>query len=198
MDDEKIMDLMDKQDEILTKFNLLQKYSKENKQYYAQIEEGMDSMKENDERYYTGTIKKMGEYYSKLNASIQNIEVNVVDDGKGGGGGGDDSSFAAQLKHDMSTANMLSVMREEYNAIRREKDEMRKEVERYRKENETLSLEANKLKEEAINSREAKRRTVKNLIDEINTMRDQIFKISQGKIKNQNGFASSLSRHINL
>merc|ERR1712190_310658 len=150
-------------------------------------------------RYYNGTIKKMGEYYAKLNAAVQNIEVNVGNNHGGGGGGGNDSSFAAQLKQDMSTANMLSVMREEYNAIRREKDEMRKEVERYRKENETLSLEANRLKEEAINSREAKRRTVKNLIDEINTMRDQIFHLSNGKIKNDKpGFAASLSRHINL
>merc|ERR1719277_1991458 len=45
MDDEKIMELMDKQEEILTKFTQLQKYAKESKQYYAQIEEGMDSMK---------------------------------------------------------------------------------------------------------------------------------------------------------
>merc|ERR1711933_500771 len=119
------------------------------------------------------------------------------------GSNGNGSSAIHQLTQDMSAANMLSVMREEYNNIRREKDEMRKEVERYRKENEELSLLANKLKDEAINTREAKRRTVKNMVDEINTMRDQIYKISQGKIKNgglvsQNDFVSSLSRHINM
>merc|ERR1712060_390696 len=116
---------MDKQDDILSKFKLLERNLKENKQNYANIEEGIDAMKEENERYYNGTIKKMGDYYSKLNASVNNIEMNVeqkvVDNSNGGGG----NSFAAQ----MSTANMLSVMRDEYNAIRREKDEMRKEVE---------------------------------------------------------------------
>merc|ERR1711920_297479 len=140
-----------------------------------------------------------------MNASINNIEVNVEQKSidNVGGSGQSVSSFTKQLTQDMSAANMLSIMREEYNNVRREKDEMRKEVERYRRENEELSLQANKLKEEAINTREAKRRTVKNLVDEINTMRDQIYKISQGKIKNggvvsQNDFVSSLSRHINM
>merc|ERR1712129_316289 len=111
----------DKQDDILSKFKLLERNLKENKQNYSNIEETMDGIKEENERYYNGTIKKMGDYYSKLNASVNNIEMNVeqkvVDNSNGGG----DNSFAAQ----MSTANMLSVMRDEYNAIRREKDEMR-------------------------------------------------------------------------
>merc|ERR1712129_668091 len=101
LDDEKMSDLMDKQDDILTKFKLLERNLKENKQNYANMEETMDGIKEENERYYNGTIKKMGDYYSKLNASVNNIEMNVeqkvVDNSNGGG----DNSFAAQ----MSTAN---------------------------------------------------------------------------------------------
>merc|ERR1712129_686566 len=90
MGDEKMSDLMDKQDDILSKFKLLERNLKENKQNYANIEEGIDGMKEENERYYNGTIKKMGEYYSKLNASVNNIEMyveqKVVDNANGGGG----------------------------------------------------------------------------------------------------------------
>merc|ERR1712228_970646 len=172
IDDEKITDLMDKQDDILSKFNSLQKYYKGNKQQYAVIEEAMDSTNTNNERYYNGIVKKMGDNFSKLHASINDIDISMESktSNESGGNGQNMNRLAAQLTQDMSAANMLS--------------EMRKEVERYRKENEELSLQTNKLKEEAINSREAKRRTVKNLVDEINTMRDQIYKISQGKIKN--------------
>merc|ERR1712154_431361 len=76
-DDEQISDLMDKQDDILNKFGALQKHYKENKALFHQIEEGMDGIKENNERYYSQTNKKMADYFSKMNASINNIEVNV-------------------------------------------------------------------------------------------------------------------------
>merc|ERR1712003_571655 len=58
IDDELITDLVDKQDDILSKFNLLQKHYKESKEKYALIEESIDGINGKNERYYNATIKK--------------------------------------------------------------------------------------------------------------------------------------------
>jgi len=174
------------------KLNFLQKFQEKMKQQYTNIVEGIDGINENNEKYYNGTIKKMGDYHSKITQSINDIDIQYNTEQKSNGTSRNNevttqltnlTNLTTQLTQDMSAASMLSVMRNEYDNIRKEKDSMKMEVERYRKENQILSLRNQELEEEAINVREAKRRTIKNLVDELNEMRDQIFKMSQGNTK---------------
>ena len=176
------------------KLSSIQKSQQQIKQQYTFINEGIDGMNMNSEKYYNATAKKMTDYHSKLTQSINDIDISVEQKANGGGGYGGNTNngvvvnemakltnLTTQLTQDMSAASMLSVMREEYNNMRKEKDEMRRECERYRKENEELALQKQRLEEEMINMRESKRRTIKNLVDELNEMRDQIFKMGAGQ-----------------
>ena len=180
-------EIIDKQDEIMVKLNSIQKFQQQIKQQYTFVNEGIDGINMNTEKYYNGTIKKMTDLNSKTIQQLNNIDISSEQKMNGYGNNNGVvvnemtklTTLTTQLTQDMSAASMLSVMREEYNNMRREKDEMRAEVAKYRKENEELALKKQQLEEEAINTRESKRRTIKNLVDELNDMRDQIFKMSQ-------------------
>ncbi len=91
------------------------------------------------------------------------------------------TSLTAQLTENMNTAAMLSVLRNEYDNVRKEKEAMRMEVERVRRLNDALSLQKQLLEEEAVTNRESKRRTIKNLVDELNEMREQIHRLTAAK-----------------
>merc|ERR1712013_328195 len=74
---------------------------------------------------------------------------------------------------------MLKVVRSEYESMRKERDVMRVEMEKERKEREALGLRVNEMESELLSVREAKRRTIKNLVDENNEMREQVRRLGK-------------------
>merc|ERR1712048_47724 len=74
-DDEKIAEFMDRQEDIVSKIGLLQKQHKEQKRSNKSMEEAMDGLNENGERYFEQTIRKMGDHYSQLNSSIRSMDM---------------------------------------------------------------------------------------------------------------------------
>merc|ERR1719362_743714 len=85
-DNEKITEIIDKQDEIMVKLSSLQKFQQKIKEQYTSINEGIDGMNENNEKYYNGTIKKMGDYHSKVTQSINDIDIQYNTEQKSNGG----------------------------------------------------------------------------------------------------------------
>lgn len=157
------------------------KIQREMKQQNTTIHEGIEGVHLNEEQHHKTTLRKMNEYHNAISQRLQDM-----DSINGRSPYRNDrepemhklSNLTAQLTENMNTAAMLSVLRNEYENVRKEKEAMRMEVERYRRENDALSLRKQLLEEEAITNREAKRRTIKNLVDELNEMREQIHRLT--------------------
>merc|ERR1740123_416229 len=126
-------------------------------------------MNDNGQQYFGQTIRRMADHYSQLASLINNMNMNT--------NGGDMNTFSAQ----MSVGKELSIMRMEYNEMMKEQIEMRKEMERCRKQNEYLSLELKELQEESLTNKEAKKKNIKDLVEEHNHLRAQIYEISTTK-----------------
>eukprot|EP01084_Bolivina_argentea_P159686 278099_1 len=184
-DNEKVNEIIGKSEDIMLKLGSVHKLQQQMKQQYALLNEQMDGVNANYENYHHQTTKKMAEYHSQLKQNIANIELPSNNRNNNNNNGvvvhemAKLTTLTSQLTQDMGAASMLSVMRNEYDNMRKEKEEMRTEIERYRRENQSLLLKKLELEEEAINARESKRRTIKNLVDELNDMRSQIHRLSK-------------------
>ncbi|ETO35199.1 translocated promoter region (to activated MET oncogene) isoform 2, partial [Reticulomyxa filosa] len=86
--------------------------------------------------------------------------------------------LSTKLTQDMGAVGMLSTLREEYKIIRDERDALKKTVDQFRKHNTELLTKINQLEQEVLYLRESKRTTVKNMVDEMNEMREKIASLS--------------------
>ncbi|ETO27356.1 hypothetical protein RFI_09774, partial [Reticulomyxa filosa] len=107
------------------------------------------------------------------------------------------TQLTTKLIQDVGAVSMLSALREEYKLIREERDTLKKSVDQFRyvfffclnvpeihyksidrKHNSELLTRVNQLEEDAIYLRESKRTTVKNMVGELNEMREKLASLS--------------------
>jgi len=178
LQNQRVSTVDDMLEETVQTLNSVHKLQREMKQENESMIESIESVDFNAEQHHKLSIQQMADYHnaiwpklSSLNEREKNEETKHSEMQKL-------STLTAQLADNMNTAAMLSVLRNEYENIRKEKESMRAEMERYRRENDALSLKRQRLEEEAITNREAKRRTIKNLVDELNEMREHIHRLT--------------------
>jgi len=178
--DKSVPELVEKQEAMTRTLESVHRTQREIKEQNIAIHQGIDGLHLNADQYQKGMTRKMEEFQSEIGQKVASSSRRGVDHSERSEMN-KLSNLTTQLTENMNTAAMLSVLRNEYDNVRKEKEAMRMEVERVRRENDELSLRKKLLEEEAVTNRENKRRTIKNLVDELNDMREQIGRLAHRK-----------------